>query len=431
VPEAPDILIAGAGPGGLAAALSLHALGLPVRVFESVPELKPLGVGINLLPHAVRELDELGLREQLEAAGVPCRELAYHTKRGERIWGEPRGLQAGYRWPQISIHRGVLQQLLFDTARQRLGEDRIQLGRHLVSLSAATGRGVRVSLEDRTASGAGRRHEAEGRLLIAADGIHSVVRQHVHPGEGPPLWNGAVMWRGVAEAEPFLDGRTMVMAGHTRQKFVAYPISDRGELPGHQLINFVAELRFDERELSEREDWNKPGRLQDFLPAFERWDFGFLNARTLIERAERTWVYPMVDRDPLPRWSHGPVTLLGDAAHPMYPIGSNGASQAILDARVLAGCLRHHDDPERALERYEQVRREPTAAIVLANRGQGPEAAMQLVEDRAPDGFSHLHDVVSEQELAVIADKYKRLAGFAIAELNARPSLIDPAAWSR
>jgi 2-polyprenyl-6-methoxyphenol hydroxylase-like FAD-dependent oxidoreductase len=235
------------------------------------------------------------------------------------------------------------------------------------------------------------------------------------------------MWRGVAEAEPVLDGRTMIMAGHTRIKFVCYPISNQASGPGRQQINFVAELRFDSTALEEREDWNRPGKLEDFLPSFESFRFPWLNVPSLIRAAPATWVYPMVDRDPLQRWSFGPVTLLGDAAHPMYPIGSNGASQAILDARVLTGCLRHHrNDLEHGLERYEAIRRPATANIVLSNRQQGPELAMQLVEDRAPNGFTKLEEVVTDAELQAVADKYKKIAGFSIAELNARPSLAEP-----
>jgi 2-polyprenyl-6-methoxyphenol hydroxylase-like FAD-dependent oxidoreductase len=419
-----DILIIGAGMGGLAAALSLHEAGFSVRLFESVPEIRPLGVGINLLPHAVRELEEMGLRAAVEAAGVSCEKLAYFSKYGQPIWDEPRGLAAGYRWPQISVHRGVLQQVLLAAVRKSLGDSRLFLGHQLVRFEAIPGRGVSAFFEDRTSGVA--LPEFQGRLLVAADGIHSAARRIFFPDEGPPRWNGAIMWRGVVDAPTYLDGHTMIMAGHTRQKFVCYPIGNPTSA-GHQLINFVAELRGDVTELTEREDWNRPGRLEDFLPAFESWNFGWLDAPGLIRAAGQTWVYPMVDRDPLPRWSHGPVTLLGDAAHPMYPIGSNGASQAILDARVLTGCLRHHTgDPEHGLRRYEEIRREATAAIVLANRGQGPEIGMQIVEDRAPNGFSRLSDVISEDELRTIADKYKRLAGFAVAELNSRPSLAQP-----
>ena len=416
-----EIAIAGAGIGGLTAALSLADAGFAVRVFESVPELRPLGVGINLLPHAVRELDELGLAGELEAAGVACSELAYTTKRGQRIWAEPRGLCAGYRWPQISIHRGVMQLALLRAARERIGAERIELGAQLERFAPHPG-GVRVKLRER----AGGLRELDARLLVAADGIHSTARRALWPDEGPPCWNGAVMWRGVARAAPLLDGRTMIMSGHTAQKFVCYPI-ERPGADGRQLLNFVAELRFPAGPLAEREDWSKRGELADFLPRFAAWRFGWLDVPELVRAADAVFVYPMVDRDPLPRWSFGPVTLLGDATHPMFPIGSNGASQAILDARVLTGCLRHHaGDPERALSRYDEIRRAATAEIVLANRRQGPEAAMQLVEERAPGGFAAIGDVVSDVELAAIAEGYKRIAGFSVAELNERGSLAAP-----
>ena len=420
-----EILIAGAGIGGLATALSLHDAGFAVRVFESVSEIKPLGVGINLLPHAVRELEEMGLRERLERAGVACRELSYYTKRGERIWGEPRGISAGYRWPQISIHRGALQWDLLNVTKKRIGADRLHLGHQLVSFEAQPGRGVRAQFGNRKSRSA--HATIEGRLLIACDGIHSAARSILYPDEGPPSWNGAVMWRGVAEFKRFLDGYTMIMAGHNRTKFVCYPISHEATRSDAQQINFVAERRFDNTTFNEREDWNCPGRLDDFLPAFESFQFDWLDVPALIRAAPAVWVYPMVDRDPLPRWTHGPVTLLGDAAHPMYPIGSNGASQAILDARVLTSCLRYcRDDLERGLERYDALRRPTTAKIVLANRHEGPEAVMQLVEDRAPDGFANLEDVVTLAELQATADKYKHLAGFAVADLNERASLSEP-----
>jgi 2-polyprenyl-6-methoxyphenol hydroxylase-like FAD-dependent oxidoreductase len=420
-----EILIIGAGIGGLVAALSLHDAGFAVRVFETVPEIKPLGVGINLLPHAVRELEELGLRASAERAGVACRELAYYTKRGERIWAEPRGIAAGYRWPQISIHRGALQQVLLEAAVKRIGSDRLQLGHQLAAFEVRSNGRVVARFIDR-ATGADR-DEVEGELLIACDGIHSAVRRILYPDEGPPRWNGAVMWRGVAEFDQVLDGRTMIMAGHVRTKFVCYPISRQATRSGAQLINFVAERRLDTTALNEREDWNRPGQLEDFLPAFESFRFDWLDVPTLIQAAPKVWVYPMVDRDPLPRWTFGRVTLLGDAAHPMYPIGSNGASQAILDARVLTGCLRHYRrDLERGLVRYDELRRPATAEIVHSNRQNGPEAAMQLVEDRAPDGFAKLEDVVEHDELQAIADRYKQLAGFAVSELNSRASLAEP-----
>ena len=414
-----DVLIIGAGIGGLTAALSLHAAGYSVQIFESVDEVLPLGVGINLLPHAVRELDELGLAGELEARGLAPTTLSYFTKRGELIWSEPRGLSAGYRWPQISIHRGVLQQVLLDATRARVGADRIHTGHHLNAVNDWSGGVTATFVDRRTGGDTGR---VSGQLLIAADGIHSVARRHFYPNEGPPKWNGAQLWRGMAAAPAVFDGRTMLWAGHVRQKFVLYPIADR--VDGGQDLNFIAELRFDEHELNEREDWNRPGRLDDFLPAFDCWTFPWLNVPDLIRAAPGTLVYPMVDRDPVERWSFGRVTLLGDAAHPMYPIGSNGASQAILDARALTGCLLSYPgDVVAALEQYDSARRPPTSAIVLSNRKMGPELPMHLVEERAPDGFERLVDVITPEEIDLVTEGYRRTAGFAMAELNERPTL--------
>ncbi len=416
-----DVIIAGGGIGGLTAALSLHRAGLPVRVFESVDRIQALGVGINLLPHAVRELDALGLADALVSSGLTPSTLAYFTKRGESIWDEPRGLAAGYRWPQISIHRGELHTILHDAAVAQIGADRIHTGCHLVQFSETAG-GVQATFIDRR-TGADSA-TASGSMMIACDGIHSVARRHFYPNEGMPKWNGALLWRGLAEGPPVLDGRTMVWAGHPRQKFVLYPLRDLPE--GRQQLNFIAELRTDDTELLEREDWNRPGDLGDFLPQFAGWVFPWLDVPALIAAAPATYLFPMVDRDPVDRWSFGRTTLLGDAAHPMYPIGSNGASQAILDARTLTGCLLSYpDDVEHALQRYDEVRRPATSAIVLANRGLGPELPMQLVEERAPDGFERLSDVISPEEILEVTDGYRKMAGFSLQQLHDRPSLAD------
>jgi 2-polyprenyl-6-methoxyphenol hydroxylase-like FAD-dependent oxidoreductase len=415
------VIVAGAGIGGLNLALSLHQAGIPVRLIEQSERLAPLGVGINLLPHAVRELDELGLRQQLVALGIETAELAYYSKRGQRIWSEPRGLAAGYRWPQVSIHRGALQMLLYDTVRERLGADVVRLGTRVAGVVQA-GDGVEVALSDRNGTPAG---SLTGAVLIAADGIHSTIRQQLYPGEGPPIWNGAILWRGVSEALPFLTGRSMIMAGHERQKFVCYPISDAASTPGRQVINWIAEKKFDADHDWPREDWNRPGDPADFLPDFEGWRFDWLDVPGLIGGAQAIFEFPMVDRDPLPRWSHGRVTLMGDAAHPMYPIGSNGASQAILDARVLTAELMAHGVGEAALAAYDAARRPPTAAIVAANRQNGPEQVMQLVETRAPDGFDDIDAVVSRAERESTAVGYKRIAGFEVEALNDRPSIVQ------
>ncbi len=415
------VLVAGAGIGGLTLALSLHQAGVPVRVVEQAERLAPLGVGINLLPHAVRELDELGLRARLSATGIETAELAYYSKLGQRIWSEPRGLAAGYRWPQVSIHRGALQMLLYQTVRDRLGPDALRLGAKVTGVSQGA-EGVEITLADRSGASAG---SLTGTLLIAADGIHSTLRGHFYPDEGPPIWNGAILWRGVSEARPFLTGRSMIMAGHERQKFVCYPISDAASAPGRQVINWIAEKKFAPDHAWPREDWNRPGDPADFLPDFAGWRFDWLDVPGLIAAAQAIFEFPMVDRDPLPRWSHGRVTLLGDAAHPMYPIGSNGASQAILDARVLTAEILAQGLTEAALVAYDAARRPATAAIVEANRQNGPEQVMELVEQRAPQGFDDIEAVVSRATREATAQGYKRLAGFDVETLNARPPIVQ------
>jgi 5-methylphenazine-1-carboxylate 1-monooxygenase len=415
------IVIAGGGIGGLVAALSLHDAGHDVEIYEAVDELKGLGVGINMLPHAVRELDALGLLDRLAVESIAPTTLAYFTKRGQPIWDEPRGEAAGYRWPQLSIHRATLHRILHDACVERIGADRIRLGHRLVAIDdSATGTVTATFAVGRAASSV----DVTTPVLVAADGIHSVARAMRYPDEGMPKWNGALLWRGVAPAAPVLGGRTMVWAGHPDQKFVGYPILDLDD--GRQLFNFIAEFRTDGIELAEREDWNQPGRLEDFIGRFEDWCFPWLDVPSLIRSAEGTYRFPMVDRDPVEQWTFGRTTLLGDAAHPMYPIGSNGASQAILDARVLTGCLRAFpDEPDKALQRYDDIRRPATANIVLANRGMGPELPMQLVEQRAPDGFDRLDDVITRDEILEVTDGYRRTAGFALESLAEGVSLAD------
>ncbi len=404
------VIVAGAGIGGLASALALHAAGHEVRVFEAAREILPLGVGINLLPHAAEVLAELGLLDDLVARGLATRELVYFNRLGQRIWGEPRGVLAGHAAPQISLPRGVLQSVLLEAAIARLGPERVVCNRRLAGISQderqVTGRFV---------SAEGETFRPSAEILLAADGIHSFTRAAFYPGEGPPTYSGRILWRATTLAPPFLTGASMIMAGHQDQKFVAYPIGAPGP-DGLQQINWIAELRVAQN--LRREDWNRRGALDDFLPRFEDWRFDWLDVPGLIEGADAVYEYPMVDRDPLPRWSHGRVTLLGDAAHPMYPIGSNGASQAILDARALAQALAATDDASAGLAAYEQVRLSATAAIVLANRGNGPEQCMQLAQERAPGGFDRVEDVFAPGELEAMAARYKVLTGLRAPEVS-------------
>jgi 5-methylphenazine-1-carboxylate 1-monooxygenase len=415
------VLIAGGGIGGLTLALSLHQIGIPAKVFESVAELKPLGVGINVLPHAVRELVELGLIEQLDAAAVRTRELAYFSKHGRPIWSEPRGIEAGYKWPQFSIHRGLLQQILLDAAIERLGRDNILTSHHLRDWTETSDAVCANFIDKATGQFAG---SHDGALLIAADGIHSAIRERLYPKEGPPIWNGRILWRGVTAANAFLTGRTMIMAGHETLKFVCYPISKQPDGNGKLRINWVAERHMPPTYRWRREDYNRTARLEEFLPWFEDWKFDWLDVPGLIRNCPHAYEYPLVDRDPIPQWTFGRVTLLGDAAHPMYPVGSNGASQAILDARLLTAGILAHGPTNAALLAYEAERRPATTELVMLNRRNGPEQVMQLVEERAPDGFDVVTDVLSRQELEDIAANYKRVAGFQVEGLNAKPPIV-------
>jgi 2-polyprenyl-6-methoxyphenol hydroxylase-like FAD-dependent oxidoreductase len=409
------IIIIGAGIGGLATALHLHRAGFDVNVYESVTEIRPLGVGINLLPHAVRVLTNLGLDNELNKVAVTTSELVYFNKFGQKIWQEPRGQFAGYKWPQFSIHRGTFQMILLEAIKKELGEQRIYTG-HTLQRCKNTGNGVEASFINKETKEFITTAQAD--VLIGADGIHSVVRKQFYPGEGAPNFSGIVLHRGVTKAKPFLSGSSMIMAGHAAQKFVAYPIVPGVAESGHQLINWIADLKAGKEGNIPVQDWNRKSDKQKLLTAFQSWQFDWLDIPALISNAEAVYEFPMSDRDPLPKWSFDRITLLGDAAHPMYPIGSNGASQAILDAENLTYALQTNEDPAIALREYESKRLPATANIVLQNRQMGPEQVMQIAEERAPDGFQHIHDVISQEELERIAAQYKKLAGFDKEMLN-------------
>ena len=405
------VIIAGAGPGGLCAALALHQQGIPVRVYESVSHLKPLGVGINLLPHSVAILHKLGLKESLEHNAVHTSELRYTNKFGQLIWAEPLGIKADYVFPQYSVHRGLLQMCLYETACSRLGDAGVYTGHTLEDwLEHEDSITVRFRAAD------GSILETSGACLIAADGIHSVARRKLYPDEGEPLYSGRVLWRSISKMKPFLDARTMIMAGHQNQKFVAYPIT-QPTAEGLVDINWIAELSLPDW-TEKGPSWNREISKDRFAAAFASWTFDWLDIPAMIAQGEVVYEYPMVDRNPLEHWTFGRVTLLGDAAHPMYPIGSNGASQAILDADALAQALTEQPNIQKALLAYEQSRRLATSRIVLSNRQNGPEQVMQLAEERAPNGFAHIHEVISQRELGDISMRYKQMAGFALGQVN-------------
>jgi 2-polyprenyl-6-methoxyphenol hydroxylase-like FAD-dependent oxidoreductase len=414
------ITIAGAGIGGLALALMLHKRGIDVEVWEAVQDLKPLGVGINLLPHAVKELGELGLEDTLAEIGIKTSQLAYYNRHGQQIWIEPRGRAAGYDWPQFSIHRGALQVALLRAATERLGPQKVHAGHALVSFEQDE-QGVISRMRRRSDDTL---VETRSSMLVGADGIHSALRRLLHPVGDEPRFSGRMLWRAITESEAFMDGRSMFMAGYQDQKFVAYPISEPLRRQGRSLINWIAELRVPDG-APPATDWNKRVDKSVFAPAFAGWKWDWIDIPALIDGAATVYEFPLVDRDPLPRWTVGRVTLLGDAAHPMYPIGSNGSAQAILDARYLADCIAdcaaRGGDLLYALKEYEAERLPRTAGIVLRNRLNGPEQVMQIAEERAPDGFANIDDVIPFAERDEISQRYKRLAGFDRQSLAAAP----------
>ena len=409
------VIIAGGGVGGLVTALMLHARGIDCEVFEQADGIRELGVGINTLPHAIKELADLGLLDRLDAVAIRTYELFYTNRFGQEIWREPRGLDAGYDVPQFSIHRGRLQTVIYQAVRARLGESRIRLNCRLGSFTQDDG-GVTAYFFDRTGA---HRHTARGDVLIGADGIHSVVRDKLFPNEGPPRWNGLMLWRGAIDWPAFLTGRSMIVAGGLAAKLVIYPIAE-GSRPDKRLTNWAVVGRVGDPSMPipQKQDWSRPGRFEDLMPHVQRFRIPYVDARGLIEATNEFWEYPMCDRDPLPRWSHGRVTLLGDAAHPMYPVGSNGASQAILDARCLADRLKDADHPVHALWSYEQTRLPMTAEIVQMNRRGGPEGVIDAVEARAPEGFSNVDDVLSFEQRKAIVRGYASAAGFAREQVN-------------
>jgi 2-polyprenyl-6-methoxyphenol hydroxylase-like FAD-dependent oxidoreductase len=409
---AAPVLIIGGGIGGLTLALSLHQAGLACRVFEAAPGIRPLGVGINLLPHGMRELTELGLQDRLARVAVATQELRFYNRFGQFIFREPRGRYAGYEWPQLSIHRADLHEVLLQATRERLGPDCVALNMKCASLVKEQG-GVTAQFENGVA--------VKGSCAIGCDGIHSAVRRQLFPAEGPPSYQGINMWRGTTRMKPFLGGASMAVAGWLAVgKMVIYPI--RQAQNGLQLVNWVAEIQSPRNVM---QDWNLRGRIEDFYPTFEKWTFDWLDCAALIRDAEQVLEYPMVDRDPLPHWTRGRVTLLGDAAHPMYPRGSNGAGQAILDARTLAGCLARNSAVDVAFKDYESRRLKAANDLVLMNRANPPDAILREVWKRSGDRpFARIEDVISNAELVAMSEAYKRVAGFERDSLARRGSLV-------
>ena len=413
------VIIAGAGIGGLTAALSLRAAGIEVEVFEQARELGELGVGINVLPHATRELAALGVLPAVDRAGIRTRELIYTNRFGQVVWRELRGTDAGYDMPQVSIHRGKLHGVLARAAIERVGAAHIHTGCVFLGFEERPDC-VSATFEGRIARV---KVTVTGDALIGCDGIHSAVRRVLYPHEGSPVWDGAMLWRGATEWPAYADARTMVIAGGSTAKFACYPIHADPARPERRLTNWAVMARvglLGDRP-PRREDWSRPARREEVL-AFvtDKFAFDFVDPVKLIEATEAIYEHPNCDRDPLPRWSFGRVTLLGDAAHLMYPVGSNGASQAILDARSLTRHLASGVPAAHALTAYDHERRPVTSEIVLRNRKGGPEGVIDAVEARAPHGFDAVESVLPYAEREAIVKGYASLAGYAVAQVNRR-----------
>jgi 2-polyprenyl-6-methoxyphenol hydroxylase-like FAD-dependent oxidoreductase len=403
-----NIAIVGGGIAGLSFALGLHKRGIDCDVFEAVTDIKEIGVGITLLPHAMRELAELGLQDALEAVGIENLESVFYTQHGQYVYKEARGRHAGYTLPEIGIHRGKLHRILFDAAVSRLGADKVHTGMRCSAFSQNEN-GVEIEFSNAHTQTS---LKVQAQIAVACDGVNSVIRTQMHP-QDALCFAGINTWRGVTVHPPILTGKSYLRIGTVEVgKMVIYPIIDNVDGKGNQLINWVAELQKPNAAMN---DWNRPGDPAVCAEIFKDWTFDFLNVPELILKADKVFEYPMVDKNALPFWTQGRVTLMGDAAHPMYPRGSNGSAQALIDARTLADQLAQHTDPKEALKAYEVLRLAPTAKVVETNRNVPPDfIIMKAQELSGGKPFRHIDDLITQDELRQISDHYKTVAGFAL-----------------
>ncbi|MGH3367211.1 MAG: flavin-dependent oxidoreductase [Nocardioidaceae bacterium] len=418
-PKETDVLIVGAGAAGLVLAMSLKEVGVDCRVYEAVPELEAVGVGINLLPHAVRELDELGLVPAIDEVGIRTKDASYFNRFGQHIFTEPAGEAAGYPWPQFSLHRGDMQMVFLAAVRERLGAEAVVTGHRCT--------GVEIDDDGVTTHFAGPDGEplesVRSSVAVGCDGIKSALRRQFYPDEGEPVYSGLTIWRGVTPHPPLLSGANTTRIGWMSVgKLMVYPVRDEVNARGDQLMNFVATL---ERPRPDSYDWNAVASLDDFFETYQGWRFDWFDAPAMLKQTDPVLVFPMVDRDPVPTWTFGRATLMGDAAHPMYPRGSNGAGQAILDARYLAGCIKRRGVTPEALQEYDAERVEVTSKVVRMNRANPPDAILREVHERSGDRpFCRITDIISEAELEAIGNRYRAVAGFEIDALKKRPSFV-------
>ncbi|MEX0343999.1 MAG: flavin-dependent oxidoreductase [Rhizobiaceae bacterium] len=418
------VLVAGGGIGGLATALTLVQTGVPVVVLETVNELRPLGVGINLQPNAVRELFDMGITaRELDKVGVPAREWALVGQNGNDIYSEPRGLEAGYNWQQYAVHRGMFHMLLYETLLDRAGSDAVRCGHRVTGYRNHADGSVTAKVEHN-----GNQVELDGALLIGADGIHSAIRAQMHPEQPPIHWGGAIMWRGTTLAKPIRTGSSFIGLGTDRQRMVIYPISHPDPETGLALTNWIAEVTIDNKDGWQETGWFRQTTIDDFIHHFEDWSYDWLDVPAMLRQADIVYENPMIDRDPAPTWLDGSVALMGDAAHAMYPTGSNGASQAIVDARVLGASMIEHGVSREALAAYNDRLCGPVSEVVLRNRGAGPFGLLAMVDERCGGKFDNIDDVIPAKERAEFVAGYKAAAGFAIEQLNNAPPTISQGA---
>jgi 2-polyprenyl-6-methoxyphenol hydroxylase-like FAD-dependent oxidoreductase len=415
------VIIAGGGIGGLATALTLHQIGVPCIVFEPAREMRPLGVGINMQPNAVRELGDLGVGEdELDQVGLPAKEWALVGLNGNDIYSETRGRLAGYKWPQYAVHRGEFHMLLYRKLVERIGAGAVRLGQRVTGYRKNPDGSVSALIEQEGASTS----EVAGPLLIGADGIHSAIRAQMHPAQPPIHWGGAVMWRGTTWAKPIRSGSSFVGLGTHRQRMVFYPISHPDPKTGLSMINWIAEVTMDNQQGWKHSGWFREVPTADCAHLFDGWIWDWLDVPALIRESDTAFENPMIDRDPVPTWQDGPVALLGDAAHAMYPTGSNGGSQAIIDARVLGAAILEHGVTPAALAAYDAKLCGPVSQLVLRNRGAGPFGLLNLVDERCGGTFENIDDVIPAAERTEFMAAYKKAAGFAIESLNKAPRTI-------
>ena len=421
------VIIAGGGIGGLATALTLHQIGVPCVVYEAVREMRPLGVGINMQPNAVRELYDLGItQDDLDGIGVPAKEWALVGLNGNDIYSEPRGMLAGYNWPQYAVHRGQFHMLLYNKLVERAGAHAVKLGCRVTGYRK-TSNGVTAIIEHADGS----RSEVDGALLIGADGIHSAIRAQMHPNQPPIHWGGAIMWRGTTVGKPIRSGASFVGLGTHKQRVVFYPISHPDPSTGLAIINWIAEVTMDNAEGWKQSGWFRPVPASDFAHHFKDWKWDWFDVPELIANANSIFENPMIDRDPVPAWVDGPVALMGDAAHAMYPTGSNGGSQAIIDARALGTMMLEHGVTPRALTAYDAKLCGPISQLILRNRSAGPFGLLNLVDERCGGTFANIDDVIPPKERTEFMAGYKAAAGFAIETLNKAPRTIAAGARVR